>query len=474
MLTGLFDWVRERSERTPGADEPTAATQAGAPPADMLRREGTDSQGPPPTTSGDVAFETTGAHAPAAAVAALRSNVDERFIERGVLGRGGMGVVLRVFDHNLDREVAMKVIAPARAAMPGEAEAFVVEARVTGQLDHPNVIPVHELGVDPKGRAYFIMRVVDGLTLTQRLLTPEPERPLEERLQEHLLILLKVCDGISFAHARGLVHCDLKPQNVMTGAFGEVYVLDWGIARAKGAPPPAADPDGSLPVIGTPAYMAPEQAHADYAAISERTDVFGLGAILYAILTGGESPYAAPSSEKSLARARFFDLQDPQEIAGGVLPPPIVEIAMKALARDPKDRYASAAELKQAIERFLRGGLAAKVRTFAPGAAIVVEGELGDSAYFITRGRCRAFKTVDGARRVLREMGPGDVFGEIGVILAQARTATVEAIDEVTVQIVGREELAKGLAFHPWLERIVRALTERFRELDARTTARSP
>ena len=410
--------------------------------------------------------ETELAPAPGECPGEVHTRVEERFTERGVLGRGGMGVVLRVLDQNLQREVAMKV---GLSDTSHRAEAFVREARVTAQLEHPNVVPVHELGAYPDGRVYFVMRRVEGMTLQDRLLAPDLEQGVEERLQELLLIMLKVCDAISYAHSKGLLHCDLKPQNIMTGSFGEVYVVDWGIARGKGVP--RATAPGRVQLSGTPAYMAPEQLQPGNTGPDELSDVFGLGCILYAILTGGAAPYGGDTVEECIDRARVHQIPDPQALAGGTLPPALCAIALRALARRPEDRYASASELREAIERYLRGGPSAKVRSYPRGTQIVVEGEKGDAAYFLTRGRCQAFRLgPSGEKRILRELGPGDVFGEMSVINAQPRTATVEAVEDVTVHVIGREELSKSLASYPWLERIVNALTERFRELDARSS----
>lgn len=398
----------------------------------------------------------------------IRADVAARFEEHGVLGRGGMGTVLRVLDKNLEREVAMKVAAPELEGTARVAESFVREARVLAQLEHPNVVPVHELAADAAGRVFFVMRLVDGVTLEERIEKADLERPFEERLHELLLLFLKVCDGVAFAHSKGVLHCDLKPQNVMTGRFGEAYVVDWGLARKKHAPPRLA-PDGRTAASGTPAFMAPEQARAEDHAIDERTDVFGLGGILFSILTGGGAPFDSGDAIASLVLARDEPAPDPQKLSPVPLPPPLVAIALKALAREPGDRYATAQDMRAAVEEYLRGGLSARVRTFSAGAAIVKEGESGESAFIITRGRCRAWKTGPaGERVVLREMGPGDVFGELGAILGRPRTATVEAVTEVTAQVVARDELARGLAYHPWLDRILRSLAERFRELDAR------
>src|SRR5262249_32919607 len=151
---------------------------------------------------------------------------------------------------------------------------------ITAQLDHPNIVPVYELGSDPAGNRYFTMKKVDGQTLTAWISQAGASPPGPELLHEMLLAYLKICGAVALAHSRGVLHCDLKPDNVMVGPFGQVYVVDWGLAVLK-----VAAGDGAAPGVrsGTPSFMSPE--HVSGLPLSERTDVFGLGAILYSILT---------------------------------------------------------------------------------------------------------------------------------------------------------------------------------------------
>ncbi|MFC1707062.1 protein kinase [Planctomycetota bacterium] len=446
MFGGLFGWARSPE----GSDAEVEQTIGAPPPADPLTKP-------------------------------LATSAEQRFGDQEEIGRGGMARVYRVRDGNLGREVAMKVLDLERAQDPAEAGAFVSEALTTAQLDHPNIVPVHDVGVDSHGRTYLVMRLVAGETLRQLLRAEGDTRSFGERLHEFLLVMLKVCDAVSFAHSRGVIHCDLKPQNVMVGAHGEVYVVDWGGARKRdsgsagrqaaitpvASAPEAGTSAGSSVVFGTPAYMAPEQARAVEAEIGERTDVFGLGTLLYFFLTN-RAPFMAASVAEATALALECRYKDPNELAPAPLPPALHEIIATAMARDPADRYGSAADLKRALEKFLRGGGGFVTTRFTAGAKIIAEGDVADAAYIITRGTCRVHKTIDGEQRVLRTMGPGEVFGETALILSAPRTATVEAVDDVTVQVVTPDELDKAFEFHPWLKRIVRTITERFRELDAR------
>ena len=404
-----------------------------------------------------------------------------RFIDKGEVGRGGMSSVRRVIDKNVLREVAMKVLDPERAKSTSAVQEFVEEAQITGQLDHPNIVPIHELGIDEQGTKYFTMKLVRGHTLTKWVRASSSDRGTPSYLTELLQIFLKVCDALAFAHSKGVVHRDLKPDNIMIGSFGEVYVMDWGLAHIlhrEGGGRPGGVTVSTMgrsiakdKLAGTPAYMAPEQALGQLDEVDDRTDVFALGAVLYFILTG-KHPYAGYGIEEAIRRAKVCEFVPPELAAADVaLPMSICSICKHAMSASKSDRYQSVLDLKSDVQRFLAGGMHLSTRTVAPGTPIVIEGEAGDAAYIITRGNCVAYKSIDGQRRVLREMGPGSVFGETAVISGEPRSATVEAVDEVVVAVVTRHMLEEGLGMDSWLGLFVRALADRFRDVDARLTA---
>ena len=279
---------------------------------------------------------------------------------RAELARGGMGVMYAADDPTFGRAVAVKVLLPECHTSPDAVARFGTEARITGRLQHPGIPPAHALGALPDGRPYLVMKLIRGRTLAALL----DDRPDPARF---LRVFEQVCEAVGYAHGRGVIHRDLKPANVMVGAFGEVQVMDWGLARENDESGMTNDQskgrleDGSGPVrdssfgirhssltaagqvLGTPAYMAPEQARGDHGRVDARADVFALGGILCAILTG-QPPFTGPWPYV-LSCARTGRLDDAfARLDGCGADPGLVEIAKRCLAPDPADRPADGGE----------------------------------------------------------------------------------------------------------------------------------
>ncbi len=427
-------------------------------------------QQPPPPS---VDAPSTVVVCPPADVQTGGERFDERFVTLGEIGRGGMGTVQRVFDQRLLRELAIKVLDPRHGGHERRLARFLEEARVTGQLEHPNIVPVHDLGSGGDACWYFSMKLVQGVTLQQIIERAGPERLEPDTLADLLQVFVKCCEAIAFAHSKGVIHRDLKPSNIMVGEFGQVYVMDWGVARLRGAAPSAGDggsiteTDAPGDVIGTPAYMSPEQARGAHELVDERSDVFTLGATLYHLLVG-RPPYDGRTYYAVLIQALQRRCLTPEEIDPRV-PPALSRIAMRAMAADPADRFAGAGELQRALEDFLRGGWHLPAESFAAGTVILNEGDPGEAAYIISKGRCEVFKSgADGAPRVLRVMGPGEVFGETAILTRAPRTASIRAVDDVTLLVVREAALTEALGLNAWMGSFVTALARRFREVDAR------
>jgi serine/threonine-protein kinase len=418
-----------------------------------------------------------------------KSRMSTRFVSRGKLGRGGMATVQLVFDRNVLREVALKSLtAEVAQRSPEAANLLVEEAQIVGQLEHPNIVPVYDL-VGGSDEPRLAMKVVRGDTLTRKIHVSPGQQRTTEQLRELLSAMLKVCDAVAYAHSRGVVHRDLKPDNIMVGTFGQVYVVDWGCAillsEAQGLPPLDSDDAseavrvsttgtaaGSIrlrprTVLGTGGYMAPEAAFARHSEIDCRTDVFSLGAILYQILTG-QPPYTGKGLADTVLLAQKCQIQPPEEIAAHALPLGLRVITMTALSREPKDRYQTVQALKDDLERFLAGPWWFPLRTYEAGETIMLEGEAADAAYILTSGTCEVHRLEGNKRVVLRYMGPGDVFGETAILTNQPRSASVTTLERVTVQVITRESLENELEPESWVSALVRTLANRFREGEQR------
>jgi serine/threonine protein kinase/formylglycine-generating enzyme required for sulfatase activity len=327
---------------------------------------------------------------PAAASSLPRS--PERYEDLGLLGMGGLGEVRRVYDRVLDRTVAMKLIRIEAPPSPRETARFCEEARVGGQLQHPGLVPVYDLGVLPDGRPYFTMREVVGRTLASVIEEVHTASSGEWRagpsgwtFRRLIEAFARVCEAIAYAHARGVVHRDLKPLNVVVGSHGEVLVIDWGLAKLHPTEAPSEAPvtarreDEVLQtrpgaVLGTPAYMPPEQARGEVHLLDPRADVYALGAILYHILSG-HPPYVGrdaasvlhqllagpppppgrvvdPGAPTSLTDASDLDEGSPD---GLPLPLELVDSCLKAMARDRHGRHPDGAALATEISSWLEG-----------------------------------------------------------------------------------------------------------------------
>jgi tetratricopeptide (TPR) repeat protein len=294
----------------------------------------------------------------------------------GEIARGGMGMILKGHDERLGRDLAVKVLRDEYKDRPEVVGRFLEEARVSGQLQHPGIVPVHEVGQFEDGRPYFTMKLVKGRTLGSLL--SERKVPRED-LPRFLKIFEQVCQTLAYAHSKGVIHRDLKPANVMVGAFGEVQVMDWGLAKQL----QSADcrlqiekghetvEDGSSAhlesaiyhlqsprtqagqAVGTPAYMAPEQARGEGSILDERCDVFGLGAVLCEILTG-QPPYVGQRALEILDQARRCALDGAlARLDGCGADAELLELAKACLAPAPQDRPRNAGAVAERVTAYL-------------------------------------------------------------------------------------------------------------------------
>jgi eukaryotic-like serine/threonine-protein kinase len=418
----------------------------------------------------------------------------ERYHWLGEVNRGGMGIILGARDPIIGRRVAIKVLRPELEHDDRVLDEFSQEARVTGQLDHPNIVPVYDFGAGDKS-PFMVMKWVAGKSLAQLLRNEATVARGPDQLKAFVQIVLRMCDALSFAHSRGVIHCDLKPENLMVGDHGQVYLMDWGMALVKSdrsqLARPSAEPGGPIQAIaesehdslvttavgsssragqarGTPAYMAPEQVFGLIDEIDERTDVFGVGGVLCEILLG-----EPPNNQRTLlgtgTPGRHW--RPPHDSAlWSQLPPELCRIASKALAPKRDDRYPTIAALRGDLEQFLEGGGWFETCTYRDGDVIVTEGDPGDTAYILQSGACEVFRQIEGERALVRRLEAGDVFGEMAVFSGGVRTATVVAVGDVIVKLITGSSLNRELDRNPWVAAFVRSLARMLRETEERSS----
>jgi serine/threonine-protein kinase len=412
----------------------------------------------------------------------------ERYRFKEILDMGGTGAIFSVLDLDLPRPLAMKVLLPKRKNIVKTIGSFVKEAKINGFLEHPNIIPIHEFGLLKETGIFFTMKLVQGETLQDILREMRRENP--EYLKKYTTYLLlsifrKVCDAIAYAHAMGIIHQDIKPDNIIVGHYGEVFLIDWGAAKIVGDPNEENDPvkrtfltdmlsdfesltDQKGRFQGTPSFMSPEQARGEKQLLDTRSDIFLLGATLYTIFTF-TPPYVGKTLNEILNKAKTTDLIPPEiRSPDRQIPGEISRIIMKAMASNKIDRYQTVDELSQDIDMLIAGKwLQQEIRVFNAGDSLMREGDVGKEAYLIISGSVLVTKGVSGTEVVLGTYQEGDIIGEMSLISEEPRSATVQALDETTVAVLTKEMLSQNLKkLPPYMEKILLALTDRLQQTD--------
>ena len=401
---------------------------------------------------------------------------DGKYVTKHKIATGGMGVIYHVFDQDFERDSAMKVIVPAITCDAVALDSFMREARITAQLEHPNIIPVHDLGYLPGHGVFFTMKLMQGQPLIDLL------RQIEigdgEFIQKYnfftlLSIFRRVCDAVAFAHSRGIVHRDIKPHNIMIGDFGEVVLMDWGLAkRISEEEPPAAGMTSTsgnaqateMGVIkGSPAYMPPEQAHGRVDEFDQRSDIFLLGATLYHIFTF-YPPYLGDDIYDIIKQAQVCNFVPPNEMPTGRLriPDELCGIIMRCMAADRGDRYQKVEELTADLDTLLRGAMIVDHQMFKPGEHLMREGEMGTECYVIESGEVQVEKGLSGEPMILGKLTQGDIVGEMALITHEPRSATVTAVEPTEVLVLTQEFFNRNLKqLPPWMSKTIVALAQR-------------
>ena len=410
-----------------------------------------------------------------------RAKNTSKYKFQGKLISGGMGAILEVIDQDLHRTTAMKVIKPSFKKDEHALIDFIREAKITAMLEHPNIIPVHELGLSEETGLFFTMKLMQGEPLNQILNEiKKGNAAYQEKYNEYSLmnIFRKICDAVDFAHAKNIIHRDIKPHNVIVGRYGEVLLMDWGLALYIGNPDKEEDPSqkdafrdilkltdkGRNIIQGSPAYMSPEQAEGDSTQLDKKTDIFLLAATFYHILTL-EAPYTGENLKEVLQKAKQRDLIDPQKRSPERhIPSELGRIVMKASSLKKEDRYDDVQELIQDIDGVIAGHwLKQEKKIFTGGQYLMKEGEEADEAYLINKGKVQAYRQTDGGNKlVLGTLTEGDIVGEMALITDDKRSATVKALEDTEVSVLTKDILSRNLRkLPPYIEKIMATLTRR-------------
>ena len=288
-------------------------------------------------------------------------NIDQRYDNEVIFAGGAVKDISSCTDQATGRLIAKAVLKEAKS--DADYESFLREARITASLQHPNILPVHDLGLDEDGRPFFTMKLVDGMNLGELLSKRESSNGIS--LEELIEIFIKVTEAVAYAHSKGVIHLDIKPDNIQVSDFGEVLLCDWGIAKiiddkwedesfSDYSLSEVQDSNKTLDgfVKGTPGYMSPEQALPG-SKRDERSDIYSLGALLYVMLTG-EKPVKGKNLEELLLNTLKGNIKSPSEFKGNI-PTSLIAVAMKALRLDPEERYQSANDLLSDIQSYTRG-----------------------------------------------------------------------------------------------------------------------
>jgi len=407
---------------------------------------------------------------------------NKRYRSDSILGKGGMGKVERYFDKALQRVVAVKSLREERKKSLIEMQYLLNEARLTAYLQHPGIVPIYDAFTDYQSDLAYAMQLIEGKELTERIVDTI-EQGLYQPLSEVLSIFTKVCETMDYVHDKGVIHLDLKPDNIMSGSYGEVLIVDWGNAHLH-------EPshykkylqDSGFEVLietfkrdessitGTPPYMALEQFTSKQNELGPASDIFALGVILYFMLTH-EHPYPFDGDVAAYIEALKEKEPKPPHVLRGDLPLTLSQLCMRMIHKDPSKRFQSVKEILQELKSFTDAGHTFAIRKYKHGEIIFRQGDEGDYAFLILAGYVEIYAEVDGERKFLTTRGEGDIVGELAVFTQKPRTATVKAIVPTTIKIMRKAEIDQELEkLSPWVGQVIQNLSEKFIDFTHRYT----
>jgi serine/threonine-protein kinase len=404
----------------------------------------------------------------------------ERYLRLKDIGAGGLSQVSSHFDTYLNRIVALKELKSGNLSSDIKVQSFINEAKLTSYLNHPGVAPVFDAFVGEGGRPCYTMKLHEGEELAQLLKSSDvfavgPRLPLTRTLD----IFSRLAETLAYVHDRGVLHLDIKPENIMVGEYGEVTVVDWGAARLYDRKPfeeylrrftdktelATFEREQANYVLGTPPYMSPEQTNTPRDLLTPGSDIFSAGVVLYEMLAG-RRPFRALVAQEVMRQVRE-DEPEPMEKLNPDVPRRLIQICSKMLEKQPMKRYRSFRQVLDDLNEFRETGQAFAVKTYEPGEVIFNENDTGDYAFTIVSGKVEIIKGSASGGQVLASLGPGEIVGELAILTKSPRTATAKAVEKTTVRIMGAEDVrAETEKLSPWVGTMIKLLSERLIDMD--------
>lgn len=387
------------------------------------------------------------------------------------LGHGGLANVSSFIDRFLYRVVAVKELKKKYQDNQHLIRALITEMRLLSYLDHPSIVPVYDAYVNKKGTLRYSMKLIDGVLLTDLL-----EKHKKFTLNQYLGIFRKICDSLAYVHDRGVLHLDVKPDNILIGKYGEVMLMDWGNAMLFNPDLyydhfkrniedisiiPLEEEADNL-ILGTPNYMSPEQTNQQRKYLKPTSDIFSAGIVLYEMLTGDQPFVGLDKTADILEQIRNLKPKSAHQVNRDV-PVMLSMICQKMIEKDNKNRYQSFREIVQDIDEYYNSGQAFCTREFKAGEIIFKEGDRGNYSFTILSGSVEISKTVNGEKKVLAVLGKNEVVGELAIFSKMPRNATVIVLEPTIIRVMDERSVQKELEkLSPWVGKMITSLSERF------------
>ncbi|MFM1943913.1 MAG: hypothetical protein RI897_2895 [Verrucomicrobiota bacterium] len=400
-----------------------------------------------------------------------------RFIRE--VGEGGLSSVGSFYDSRLNRVVALKTLQEEHVGNEELVRFFINEAKLLGYLDHPGVVPVFDTFLREKDTPCYTMKLCQGLSLASLLDAYKGPNRGPIPLARTVEIFTKLAETLAYVHDKGVLHLDLKPDNIIVGTYGEVILLDWGSARlyssekfyehlgqhTEDTEVAYFEKERESLVLGTPRYMSPEQVAGEREHLTCASDLFSAGIILYEMLTSLH-PFPAKKPSELMDQVLKHDPPRPHEI-NREIPRKLSHICWKMLAKKPEDRYQGFHEVLEELASYHGVGDGFPVQDYIPGEVIFNEGDSGEYAFLIMSGEVEILKEIgEPEPKVIARLGVGEIVGELAVISHSPRTAAARAATPVRIRILSKADIEQELEkLSPWVSKMISGLTGRFIDL---------